>query len=93
MPSDDDEEDARVATLARGRGVPVNVPDRPHLSTFALGAIVDATHATAPETWRRALSILLDGLRSPDPSPLGAPPLTLEQFDCAMHEMSGARRR
>ncbi len=37
----DDTEDTRVSTLARALGVPANVPDRPLLSTFALGAIVD----------------------------------------------------
>lgn len=35
------EEDARTAAIARRIGVPVNVPDRPALSTFSLGAIVD----------------------------------------------------
>lgn len=37
----DDTEDARVSELARGLGVPVNVPDRPELCTFTLGAFVD----------------------------------------------------
>ncbi len=39
--TEDDAEDARLSELARSFGVPINVPDRPHLSTFALGAIVD----------------------------------------------------
>lgn len=84
----------RLLDRAQAAGVvraDITVTDLP-LIQFALGAIIDATHATAPDTWRRALAIVLDGLRSPDPSPLGAPPLTLEQFDCAMHEMSALRR-
>lgn len=51
-----DEEDARVSGLARKLGVPVNVPDRPELCTFALGAFVErgdvtiaiSTEGTAP---------------------------------------------
>lgn len=39
--TNDDSENARVSNLARELGVPVNVPDRPELCTFALGAIVD----------------------------------------------------
>ncbi len=39
-------EDARVSALARTLGVPVNVPDRPELCTFALAAIVDRGEVT-----------------------------------------------
>lgn len=44
--TEDEEEDARVATIARAIGVPVNVPDRPALCTFALPAIVDRGEVT-----------------------------------------------
>ena len=37
----DDETDASVSGRARDLGVPINVPDRPALSTFSLGALVD----------------------------------------------------
>lgn len=37
----DEAEDTRISVLARTFGVPVNVPDRPELCTFTLGAIVD----------------------------------------------------
>ena len=33
----DESEDARIAALARGENVPVNVVDRPRLSTFKIG--------------------------------------------------------
>jgi AcrR family transcriptional regulator len=36
---------------------------------FMLGAVIDFTHDVAPETWRRLLAIVLDGLRPrPDAS-------------------------
>ena len=44
--TEDDEEDARVSAIARALGVPVNVPDRPELCTFALPAIVDRGEVT-----------------------------------------------
>jgi uroporphyrin-III C-methyltransferase/precorrin-2 dehydrogenase/sirohydrochlorin ferrochelatase len=37
----DEAEDARIAGIGRAAGVPVNVVDRPHLSDFAVPAIVD----------------------------------------------------
>jgi uroporphyrin-III C-methyltransferase/precorrin-2 dehydrogenase/sirohydrochlorin ferrochelatase len=37
----DEGEDARLALIGRASGVPVNVVDRPHLSDFAVPAIVD----------------------------------------------------
>lgn len=37
----DEGEDARIAMIGRASGVPVNVVDRPHLSDFAVPAIVD----------------------------------------------------
>ncbi|MBS7705245.1 siroheme synthase CysG [Chelatococcus asaccharovorans] len=39
--TDDEARDARLAALGRQAGVPVNVVDRPHLSDFAVPAIVD----------------------------------------------------
>ncbi len=52
----DDAEDVRIYQIARALGVPVNVPDRPELCTFTLGAFVDrgdvtvaiSTNGTAP---------------------------------------------
>jgi uroporphyrin-III C-methyltransferase/precorrin-2 dehydrogenase/sirohydrochlorin ferrochelatase len=37
----DEAEDARIAAIGRTAGIPVNVVDRPHLSDFAVPAIVD----------------------------------------------------
>lgn len=42
----DNAEDTRISALARSLGVPVNVPDRPELCTFILGAIVDRGNVT-----------------------------------------------
>jgi AcrR family transcriptional regulator len=56
------------------------------LIQFMLGAVIDFTHDVAPETWRRMLAIVLDGLRpSRDaPSPLPAPPLDERELERAM---------
>jgi uroporphyrin-III C-methyltransferase/precorrin-2 dehydrogenase/sirohydrochlorin ferrochelatase len=50
--------------LARSFGVPVNVPDRPHLSTFALGAIVDRGTVTVAIGTEGAAPVLATRLRS-----------------------------
>ncbi|WP_044562838.1 siroheme synthase CysG [Azospirillum sp. B4] len=58
---EDEEEAARVAALARDRGLLVNVPDRPAQSTFIMPAIVDrgpitvaiSTGGTSPVLARR----------------------------------------
>ncbi|MEN3284768.1 MAG: hypothetical protein V7607_5908 [Solirubrobacteraceae bacterium] len=46
-----------------------------------LGAVVDVTREVAPETWRRMLAIVIDGLRAREPhTPLPAPALDAEQI-------------
>ncbi|MDZ5648821.1 siroheme synthase CysG [Nitrospirillum sp. BR 11828] len=58
---EDEDEAAKVAALARARGLLVNVPDRPHLSTFIMPAIIDrgpitvaiSTNGTSPVLARR----------------------------------------
>lgn len=62
--TEDDAEDARLSELARSFGVPVNVPDRPHLSTFALGAIVDRGTVTVAIGTEGAAPVLATRLRS-----------------------------
>lgn len=59
----DDIEDARVSELARGLGVPVNVPDRPELCTFALGAFVDRGDVTVAISTDGAAPVLATHLR------------------------------
>ena len=60
----DDAEDTWVSGLARGLGVPVNVPDRPLLSTFALGAIVDRGTVTVAIGTDGAAPVLATRLRA-----------------------------
>ncbi len=60
----DDIEDARVAAIARGLGVPVNVPDRPHLCTFSLAAIVDRGTVTVAIGTEGAAPVLATRLRA-----------------------------
>jgi uroporphyrin-III C-methyltransferase / precorrin-2 dehydrogenase / sirohydrochlorin ferrochelatase len=62
--SGDPAEDARVSTLARSLGVPVNVPDRPELCTFALGAIVDRGLVTVAIGTDGAAPVLATHLRA-----------------------------
>ena len=59
----DDAEDARVSGLARSLGVPVNVPDRPELCTFALGAFVERGDVTVAISTDGAAPILATHLR------------------------------
>jgi uroporphyrin-III C-methyltransferase/precorrin-2 dehydrogenase/sirohydrochlorin ferrochelatase len=62
--SGDDEEDARVAAIARALGVPVNVPDRPALCTFVMPAIVDRGEVTIAIGTDGAAPVLAQRLRA-----------------------------
>jgi AcrR family transcriptional regulator len=62
----------------------VEVTDFP-LIQIMLGAVVDVTRDIAPDTWRRMLTILADGLRAGEQrTPLPEPPLGPEQIDHTM---------
>jgi uroporphyrin-III C-methyltransferase / precorrin-2 dehydrogenase / sirohydrochlorin ferrochelatase len=62
--AEDDKEDARVSAIARALGVPVNVPDRPELCTFALPAIVDRGEVTVAIGTSGASPVLAQRLRA-----------------------------
>jgi len=62
--TEDDEEDTRVSAIARALGVPVNVPDRPELCTFALPAIVDRGEVTVAIGTSGAAPVLAQRLRA-----------------------------
>jgi uroporphyrin-III C-methyltransferase/precorrin-2 dehydrogenase/sirohydrochlorin ferrochelatase len=62
--TEDEEEDARVSAIARALGVPVNVPDRPDLCTFAIPAIVDRGEVTVAIGTEGAAPVLAQRLRS-----------------------------
>ena len=55
--------DARISALARALGVPVNVPDKPELCTFAFGAFVDRGDLTVAISTDGAAPILATHLR------------------------------
>jgi AcrR family transcriptional regulator len=63
----------------------VSATDMP-LMLMMLDAVVDTTHDIDPDRWRRALTIVIDGLaaRRDGPSPLPAPPLDVEQLQRAI---------
>lgn len=56
-------EDARLHALAQSLGVPVNVPDRPELCTFAFGAFVDRGDVTVAISTDGAAPVLATHLR------------------------------
>jgi uroporphyrin-III C-methyltransferase / precorrin-2 dehydrogenase / sirohydrochlorin ferrochelatase len=62
--TEDNEEDTRVSAIARALGVPVNVPDRPELCTFALPAIVDRGEVTVAIGTSAAAPVLAQRLRA-----------------------------
>ncbi|ODA67079.1 Siroheme synthase [Methyloligella halotolerans] len=62
--TEDDDEDARVSAIARALGVPVNVPDRPELCTFALAAIVDRDEVTVAIGTEGLAPVLAQRLRA-----------------------------
>jgi uroporphyrin-III C-methyltransferase/precorrin-2 dehydrogenase/sirohydrochlorin ferrochelatase len=62
--TEDDNEDTRVSAIARALGVPVNVPDRPELCTFALPAIVDRGEVTVAIGTSGAAPVLAQRLRA-----------------------------
>ena len=62
--TEDDAEDTRVSAIARALGVPVNVPDRPELCTFALPAIVDRGEVTVAIGTSGASPVLAQRLRA-----------------------------
>ncbi|MGP3926679.1 TetR/AcrR family transcriptional regulator [Streptomyces sp. 8N616] len=53
----------------------------------ALGKVVPASVAVAPDAWRRYLALFLDGLRPDAARPLPAPPLTYGQMAGALDEL------
>ncbi|MCD9876828.1 TetR/AcrR family transcriptional regulator [Streptomyces guryensis] len=81
--------------LARGReegAIRADVTTEDVLFALAaLGRAVPAlTAATAPDTWRRPLALLLDGLR-PAPTSLPGPTLTATQLADALRELGPHR--
>jgi AcrR family transcriptional regulator len=56
------------------------------LILMMLDTVVDCTRAVDPDTWRRTLGIVLDGLavRREAPTPSPAPALEIEQVDAAI---------
>lgn len=59
-----DAEDERISRIAQSLGVPVNVPDRPLLSSFSLPAIVDRGTVTVAIGTEGAAPVLATRLRA-----------------------------
>jgi hypothetical protein len=47
---------------------------------WSAGRVIEAAGEVAPESWRRCLGLLLDGMRASGATPLAAPPLTQAQL-------------
>jgi AcrR family transcriptional regulator len=54
------------------------------LLLMMLDAVVDTTRDIDPQTWRRALGIVLDGLKAPGTTPLPGTPLEVPQLERAI---------
>ena len=55
------------------------------LVLMMLDAVVDTTRDINPLSWRRALGIVLDGLRAPGTTPLPGAPLEVPELERAIH--------
>jgi uroporphyrin-III C-methyltransferase/precorrin-2 dehydrogenase/sirohydrochlorin ferrochelatase len=97
--TENDTEDTRISRLARSLGVPVNVPDRPELCTFTLGAIVDRGDVTVAISTDGAAPMLATHLRhrleqNLDPRLGRVAAIAREYRDAAEHHVPrGAARR
>jgi AcrR family transcriptional regulator len=60
------------------------VEDDVLLVSLMTGAVADFSQSIEPQLWRRALGLLLDGLRAQGATPLAAPPLDEKQIERAM---------
>ena len=71
--------------VARAHAAGVLRPDagQPDLALVPLmvGAVIDATRDIDPQQWRRALAVVLDGLRAQHAPPLPGRPSTPEEYD------------
>lgn len=55
--------------------------------------VVEATRSVAPGAWRRYLDLMLDAIRpGPGRSPLGAPPITVDQLTQVTRDQREAQR-
>jgi AcrR family transcriptional regulator len=58
------------------------------LVQFMLTAISDITRDVDPDVWRRALRLVLDGLRTPEPGEMPGPPVPRESLDAVIRGLS-----
>ena len=73
---------AQEAGVVRGDLAPSDLP----LMNIMMRSVADYTASADPHVWRRALAILLDGIRTrrDGPTPLPVPPLPYAEVDAAM---------
>ncbi|MFD6162543.1 TetR/AcrR family transcriptional regulator [Nocardia sp. NPDC060256] len=78
--------------LARAQTAGVVRPDVTEADIISLiwanSRIIEATSHTAPQTWRRHLHLMIDGLQAANRHELPEPPLTEEQLYQAMAHLS-----
>jgi AcrR family transcriptional regulator len=88
-------DDLLARALAAGAVRPDVAASDLALIQFMLGAVIDFTHDVAPETWRRMLAIVLDGLRPEREatSALPAPALDERELERAMDAWRVPARR
>jgi uroporphyrin-III C-methyltransferase/precorrin-2 dehydrogenase/sirohydrochlorin ferrochelatase len=63
LATEDEEEDRRLSAIARSLGIPVNVVDRPHLTSFAMPAIVERGPVTVAIASDGAAPVLAQRVR------------------------------
>jgi AcrR family transcriptional regulator len=63
------------------------------LVQFMLTAISDIARDADPEAWRRALRLVLDGLRTPEPGPMPGAPIARESLDRLIRGLPRGTRR
>jgi AcrR family transcriptional regulator len=63
------------------------------LLMWSFTAVIEATQDAAPDAWRRHLTVVLDGLRSVEPTPHAVAPLTSDELEGARAALASSLPR